>query len=113
MTLEFPLRTYSTNVLRSLHWAKRNRLAAKEKNIVWAEWHKDRKRAVTFPCTVTLTRFGPRRLDDDNLAGSFKAVRDRIAQLMGIDDGSPLVSWVYKQQPSKEYRVRIEICQKP
>lgn len=60
---------------------------------------------------VTLTRIGPRTLDGDNLQGGFKAVRDEIARILGIDDGDPRITWRYGQEKGKpkEYAVRIEI----
>lgn len=47
--------------------------------------------------TITLTRVAPRKLDDDNLASGFKAVRDGVADWLGIDDGSPRLRWQYAQ----------------
>ncbi len=64
-----------------------------------------------LPLTVTITRLGPRRLDDDNLAASCKYVRDEIAAKVGTDDGSSLYTWVYKQCTGK-YAVDIEIVQR-
>ena len=50
--------------------------------------------------TVTLTRIGGRRMDDDNLAGAFKAARDAVASWLGVDDGdAAAVRWVYRQRP--------------
>lgn len=46
---------------------------------------------------VTITRIGPRELDDDNLAGSAKHVRDGIADALGIDDGDKRIVWRYRQ----------------
>ena len=60
------------------------------------------------PLTVTITRVGPRRLDDDNLAAAAKYVRDQIAAIVGVDDGSPLYTWVYRQQIG-EYGVDVEV----
>lgn len=37
---------------------------------------------VRLPAIVTLTRYASRELDTDNLAGSFKAVRDELAALL-------------------------------
>lgn len=61
--------------------------------------------------TVTLTRIALRKLDDDNLSRSFKAIRDQIADQMGINDGSDLFTWKYAQERGtpKQYAVRIEI----
>jgi hypothetical protein len=61
-----------------------------------------------FPLTVTLTRHGKRLLDDDNLAGSFKAIRDEVAAQLGRDDNPKSgISWVYKQDKSKDYSIEI------
>jgi hypothetical protein len=60
---------------------------------------------------IILTRIAPRPLDTDNLARSFKAIRDGIADALGIDDGSKRLTWNYAQEkgPPKRYAVRIEI----
>lgn len=50
------------------------------------------------PKVVTFTRVGKRLLDDDNLSGAFKAVRDAVAEFFGVSDapGGPVV-WKYEQ----------------
>lgn len=58
---------------------------------------------------VTLTRLGPGRMDDDGIASACKYVRDTIAMFLGVDDGSPLYRWVYAQEKSAAYGVRIEL----
>jgi hypothetical protein len=63
------------------------------------------------PVAVTLTRISGRRMDDDNLAGGFKAVRDAVARWLQVDDGDPRVAWLYQQEPGKgtpAVRVLIE-----
>jgi hypothetical protein len=50
------------------------------------------------PCTVRFTRHGTRRMDDDNLIGAFKAVRDEVARWLGVDDGGEEVTWDYAPQ---------------
>ena len=57
---------------------------------------------------VTITRIGPRKLDDDNLSGACKYVRDEIARMVGVDDGSDRYTWVYKQRTGA-YGVDVEI----
>lgn len=47
---------------------------------------------------VTLVAVRQKRLDDDNLAGGFKALRDAIAESLGIDDGDERIEWIYRQQ---------------
>ena len=55
------------------------------------------------PLYVTLTRIGPRKLDDDNLASGFKFVRDGVAKAVGIDDGDrSRIRWRYRQKTGKE-----------
>lgn len=47
---------------------------------------------------VTLTRIGPKKLDTDNLARACKAVRDGVADALGVDDGDERIEWRYKQR---------------
>lgn len=61
------------------------------------------------PLAVTLTRLGGRRLDDDNLAGAFKALRDAIADWLGLDDGDPRLAWRYGQEPGGPAGVRVRV----
>lgn len=69
-----------------------------------------------LPLVVTITRIGPRTLDDDNLAAACKYVRDQIATIVGTDDGSDQYTWRYAQRivraargmPSR-YGVDVEI----
>ena len=56
---------------------------------------------------VTLTRYGVRLLDTDNLAGAFKAVRDGIADALGVDDGT--LPWQYDQLKSQSLGIRISL----
>lgn len=60
---------------------------------------------------VRLVRLAPGLLDDDNLRGALKAVRDAVAAWIGIDDRNPIASWAYDQTraPQHVYRVRIEV----
>lgn len=53
-----------------------------------------------IPCTVRLTRVAPSNgLDDDNLAGALKAVRDQVADWLGVDDKDrATVRYVYAQR---------------
>lgn len=69
---------------------------------------------------ITLTRIGARKLDSDNLAGSMKAVRDGIADALGINDGDESAAvWCYSQKTMKEAKmepcvvVKIELLSNP
>lgn len=107
---ELPLRTVSLANARE-HWSVRSRRGKKEKQAVLLAMKTispifcDR-----LPTVVTLTRIGKRALDDDNLSGSFKAIRDQIAKCMSTDDSpGSNVKWLYEQRKSKDYSIHIHI----
>ncbi|CAM4159373.1 hypothetical protein G4177_06060 [Corallococcus sp. ZKHCc1 1396] len=61
-------------------------------DLLWPGW--------TGPAllVVRLTRVSPKQLDSgDNLPIALKSVRDEVATQLRLDDGSPLVRWVYAQ----------------
>lgn len=74
--------------------------AAMPRGITWAEGEAP-------PVRVRITRLGPGMMDDDGLAASAKAVRDQVAEELGIND--KLRVWSYAQERSKTYGVRIEV----
>lgn len=109
-----PLRTRSTLNQRE-HWATRARRNKRERNVVamvldstlgpspfvfLASYERQR---------VLLKRIAPRRLDDDNLRGALKAVRDEVAAFLGVDDGDARVEWLYDQARGepRQYAVAI------
>lgn len=60
------------------------------------------------PVSVVLCRLGPKLLDSDNLAGSFKHVQDAVARFLGVDDGDvKAVRWLYTQDKNALYAIRI------
>lgn len=65
----------------------------------------------TLPAVVCLTRLSAGQLDDDNLRGALKGVRDGVADSMGVADNDPRVRWEYGQEHCRrgEFGVRIEI----
>jgi hypothetical protein len=64
------------------------------------------------PVTITITRRGGRRMDDDGLTASAKHVRDGVADWLGIDDGDPRLTWVVKQDgaPRGKHWVDVEVA---
>lgn len=103
------VRTVSEANLRT-HWAVRHRRARDQRKCAWASMRRFGQ-APEPPLVVTMTRLGGRKLDDDNLRGALKAVRDGIADWLGIDDGSDLVTWAYGQEPGGRSAtgVRVEV----
>lgn len=87
----------------------------------WRTVHRRRKReraqaalvapAAALPCVVVLTRLSAGTLDDDNLRGALKAVRDGVADKLGVADNDPRVEWRYGQARCKrgEFGVAIEV----
>jgi hypothetical protein len=94
------------------HWAKRSARAKQQRAVATEDmclWYSPLP--PRLPARVTITRYGPRKLDSDNLAASAKAVRDGVADWFGVDDGSDQYEWVYQQElaPAGCFGVRIEI----
>lgn len=97
------------------HWAPKAKRAQTQRDQLHYAWKMAIQGAfpLNAPFTVTLTRIGPKKLDDDNNCRALKACRDQIAAELKIDDGSDLIEWRYAQEPgSREYRVCIEITEK-
>jgi hypothetical protein len=72
-------------------------------------------RDLRLPVRVSLIRIGVRSLDDDNLAYALKKARDVVAGLIipglapGQADGSDQIEFVYGQEKSSEYGLKIMV----
>jgi hypothetical protein len=97
------------------HWRSRARRAKSQRYIgeltVKAALREPRGEPFRFPVTVIITRIAPRALDDDNLAGAAKSVRDGVADALGIDDRDPRVKWAVAQRKGRprEYGAEVEL----
>lgn len=80
-----PLRT-SPGMNAREHFAVRAKRVKGEREAV--AWSLKGKTRPAIPCSVILTRIKPmgKELDDDNLTSSLKAVRDEVANWLGVDD---------------------------
>jgi hypothetical protein len=58
---------------------------------------------------VRITREAPKPLDDDNLAGACKSLRDGIADALGVDDRDERVTWLCDQAKAKVPSVLVEV----
>lgn len=109
ISFEVPVKTASTSNLRE-HWAAKHKRTDAQKAAT-------RRRCPQWTAApmlyVRLTRVAPRALDDDNLRGALKSVRDAIASWLRVDDRSPLVGWLYEQQKGPSPLVRVEIDARP
>lgn len=108
MKFHIPIRIPSLANAR-LHWRALKRIKRQQRDATL--YCLVGKSLPPMPCIVTITRVGQRRLDDDNLAGACKYVRDQIAEVIGVDDGSPLYTWRYEQRVGSRlvYGVDVEI----
>ncbi len=61
------------------------------------------------PYFVRFTRFSPVLIDDDGLGPAMKWVRDAVAAMLKIDDGSPAFGKGYAQEVRKTFGVRVEV----
>ena len=111
MTTKIPIRTYSA-LNERIHWAKRARRTKQEREVAYL-FAANTFRGINFPMTVKLTRVAPRMLDDDNLRGALKGIRDGIADRLGIDDREPCVTWEYGQCKGDpgEYAVIVDAAE--
>lgn len=91
-----------------LHWAVKAKLAKAHRNAARVGMEVAAPEPPALPLTVVLTRCGPKALDTDNLASSLKAVRDGIADWLGVDDGSSQLDWQYRQRKGA-YAVEVEV----
>lgn len=97
-----------------VHWTKRAARAKKERRATsWALSMRASSfpRPLRAPTTCTLARIAPRMLDDDNLAGAFKSIRDEVAAFFDVDDGprGP-IAWRYEQRREAPKQYAIHIC---
>lgn len=111
LAIQFPMRLHSLPNMRE-HWGKRRARAEKHRDsAIIRIGNKMVEGALPKgpPWLVRITRLGPQALDSDNLEASAKSIRDGVADVLGIDDGSDDVLWVYAQEKTRKYQVRIEI----
>ena len=113
LTVGIALRTISAPNARE-HWAVRARRVKAERTTTFLSMKEARRFAPAGPLVITLTRLtGPRgkHLDDDNLAGSLKAVRDGVADWLGCADNDPRLTWRYGQERGEIWAVRIQVME--
>ena len=109
-TVRMPLKTESTNCLLGMHHFARAKLTKMHRTEAWKCMRSTGSVTVSEPLLVTLTRESAGILDDDNLRGAIKAIRDGVADWLGVPDNDPRVTWAYAQRtvPRKQYAV--EVC---
>ena len=89
------------------HWTATAKKRARERQVITAALARVTKPA--GPWRVTITRIGPRPMDDDNRTASAKGCRDAIAAWLGVDDGDDSVRWEVRGEVARGYAVRVQI----
>jgi hypothetical protein len=116
LTFTVPVATPSLANQRE-HWAKRARRAKAHRSFA-ASHGRIASGLVAgvdrLPCVVLLVRVSARPLDDDNLRGALKSIRDGVSDWLGVDDRDPRVTWDYAQEqgPQKTAHIRVEVRSK-
>lgn len=107
---DFPCRTVSESNSRDDRWTKAARVKDQRKSAGWQTRAKvDHRELRHHQLTVKLMRVAPSAgLDDDNLRGALKAIRDGVADALGVDDRDPRVEWKYDQRRGP-YAVEVTI----
>lgn len=108
MIVELPIKTGSGLNMRE-HWRKRAKRVKAERTVAMVRTISSR--IPPLPVVVILTRLSAGTLDDDNLQGAFKAIRDGVADAYGVADNDPRMTWRYDQAKCKrgEFGVRITL----
>lgn len=96
------------------HWAERARRAKWERKAATTALITQSIRWIGYlagaeSVTITITRRGGRRMDDDGLTISAKHVRDGIADWLGIDDGDKRLTWIVKQDKAPRGKHWVDV----
>lgn len=108
----FPCKTTNPSNGSRGHWYAHASEVRSQRRKAWAYAKSSgtlRMATHKVPQVVRLTRAAPSNgLDDDNLRSALKAIRDGIADALGVDDRDPRVTWEYDQRRGP-YSVEVEI----
>jgi hypothetical protein len=109
ITITLPIKTVAGLNAREHHMARMRRVKNERCSAKWGVWQASKN--VALPVVVTMTRLSSGELDDDNLQGACKAIRDGIADAYGIDDRDRRIKWQYAQAKCKrgEFGVIVRI----
>lgn len=91
------------------HWAVRMKRVERERKTT--RLLLNRHEPPKLPIIVTMIRLSNGVLDDDNMQGACKAVRDGVADWLGIDDADKRITWRYVQERCKrgDFGVKVWI----
>ncbi len=109
--IRVPIKTSSTNDKLRGTWHTKTAASRRERGAVLLMLRSAgvRRLSPTERAAVLLERISRGKLDDDNLRGALKAVRDEVAAQLGVDDGDARVLYEYAQSKGHSPLVRIVI----
>lgn len=110
--VSFTLHVRTVSILNSReHWRVRHRRAKAHRSQAALLTMQHVGASPRFPLEVRMTRVSAGELDDDNLSGALKEVRDGVADGLGIKDNDPRVTWARSQRRGKrgEFAVEVEL----
>ena len=111
-----PILVYSENRYRRQSWRVTAAITRRQRGHIALALYNHKSRLLQLAegrVQVTLTQVASRRLDEDNLQGALKAIRDEIAAQLKMDDADSQLRWIYKQETTSDRRnfgVKIEIA---
>jgi hypothetical protein len=108
--IELPIKTVAGLNARE-HWRTRHRRVRAERLFAFHGIRQLGLKVIPVPVVVVMTRLSPRTLDSDNLQGALKAIRDGVADALGMADNDPRIEWRYAQEKCGrgDFGVRIEV----
>lgn len=109
VVFEIPTPTVSLNEVQREHYRTTRKRTKRQKEDTRASWNAHfRTWRPELPVRITLTRMAyTDGLDRDNLLASMKAVRDELADILGVDDADHRdgrVKWKYDQDRASQPR---------
>jgi len=111
MKIQWTLPLRLVNALNSReHWRTENKRAGEQRGLACAQTRSRIPKKFSHPYRVTITRTGPKALDDDGLAASAKHVRDGISDALSVNDGdTKKIRFKYRQELCSDWTVRVVI----
>lgn len=104
-----PIKTISENNMREHHMARHRRRQMQRGTVHLVLPMHIRAWRPVGPFAITLVRIAGRKLDGDNLQGAMKAVRDQVADELGIDDGDEAHEWLYEQRKPRPREIGLQV----
>jgi hypothetical protein len=92
-----------------MSWRERAKVTRQQLVALNLHWKCQGKPRLPLPLRVRFTRIGQGLLDaEDNLREAFKALKDEVAEIVGVDDADVRIEWEYRQTRAMNYAVEVD-----